>query len=66
MFTLILLSAVPSFFFRAGTVHESSIYSEATAADALRIARSYANSEHYHAVGIRVGNRAKSTVLWVK
>lgn len=66
MFTLILVTAEPGFFFRAGSLHESPIYVEAAAADALRIARSYANDRYYHAVGIRVGKRAESRVLWVK
>ena len=66
MFTLILLSAQSSFFRAAGTVSTSRIYDEATAADALRIAREYAASPLNRAVGIRVGNRRKSPVLWVK
>lgn len=66
MFTLISIAAAPSFFAAAGAVQTSRIYSEATAADALRIARERAANPQYHAVGIRVGNRRKSPVLWVK
>ena len=66
MFTLITVTAVPGYFTRAGEYREGRFYEEATAADALRVAREYASCRLYKAVGIRVGNRRKSPVLWVK
>jgi len=66
MFTLITVSAVPSFFSHAGQFRAVSLFEGATAADALRIARERAACPRYHAVGIRVGNGRKSRVLWVK
>lgn len=66
MFTLITITAVPGYFTSAGEARESRFYEEATAADALRIAREYASCYLYKSVGIRVGNRRKSLVLWVK
>ena len=66
MFTLITITAVPGYFTRAGECREGRFYEEATAADALRVARECASCRLYKAVGIRVGNRRKSPVLWVK
>lgn len=66
MFTIILLTATNGYFHRAGDRIAIPVYPEATAADVLRIARQNAENRQYHAVGIRVGNRAKSSVLWVK
>lgn len=66
MFTLITITAVPSFFSRAGEVREVRFYEEATAAEVLRVARERANNCLYKAVGIRVGHRRKSSVLWIK
>ena len=72
MFTIITVAAVPSFFARAGECFSSRVYEEATAADVLRIARNLRNvcdrngSRRYATVGIRVGDRRKSPVLWVR
>lgn len=66
MFTLITVTATPGLFSRAGEYSASRIYEGATAAEALSIARYYASRWQYKTVGIRVGNRAKSPVLWVK
>ena len=66
MFTLITVTAVPGFFGLAGEYRESRIYEEATAADALRIARKFAKDPFFRIVGIRVGYRRKSPILWVK
>ena len=71
MFTLILVHAIPGYFNRAGEYRATPMYWDATAADALRIARSHLNTAHrgrplYQAVGIRVGNRRNSPVLWVR
>lgn len=66
MFTIITVTSAPSFFRRAGSFQASSIYEGATAVDALRIARERAKNPLYHVVGIRVGDRPKSRVLWVK
>lgn len=66
MFTLITITAVSGFFSRAGETREVRFYDEATAADALRIAREYASNRLYKAVGIRVGSWRNSPVMWVK
>ena len=66
MFTLITITAVPGLFSRAGETRESCFYEEATAADALRVARERASNRLYKAVGIRVGHRHNSPVMWVK
>lgn len=66
MFSLITIAAIPGFFSRAGEMRESRIYEEATAADVLHIARVRANSRFYKAVGIRVGHRRNSPVMWIK
>ena len=66
MFTLITITAVPGYFSRAGELRESRIYEEATAAQALQVARDRATCRLYKAVGIRVGHRRNSPVLWVK
>lgn len=66
MFTLITITTIPGYFTRAGECREGRFYEEATAADALRVARECASCRLYKAVGIRVGNRRKSPVLWVK
>ena len=66
MFTIILLTAKTGYFHRAGERIAIPVYPEATAAHVLRIAREAAKNGSYHAVGVRVGNRAKSPVLWVK
>lgn len=66
MFTIILLTATTGYFYRAGERIAIPVYPEATAADVLRIARQDAANRRYHAVGIRVGNRANSPVMWVK
>lgn len=66
MFYLVVLTAVPGFFFEAGEVRETKIYSEASARDALVIARAWARNELYKAVGIKVGNGRKAKILWVK
>ena len=66
MFTLITITAVPGFFSRAGEMRESCFYEEATAAEVLRVARERASNRLYKAVGIRVGHRRKSPVMWVK
>jgi hypothetical protein len=66
MFTLIRLVAAPGYFHKAGDLLASRIYAEASAADALRIAREEAMNPCYHAVGIRVGNGRRSRILWVK
>lgn len=64
MFTLITVTADAWFFFRAGEVRE--VCSDAPADEVLRIARDRAKNPAYKAVGIRVGNRHNSPVLWVK
>ena len=66
MFTIILLTAKTGYFHRAGDRIAIPVYPEATAADVLRIARRHAASPQYHAVGVRVGDRTKSPVMWVK
>ena len=66
MFTLITVTATSGFFSLAGEYRESHIYTEATAADALRIARKFAKDPFFRVVGIRVGYRRKSPILWVK
>jgi hypothetical protein len=66
MFYLVTLTAVASFFFEAGEVRETKIYDEASAKDALVIARAWARNELYKAVGIKVGNGRKAKILWVK
>lgn len=71
MFTLILVHAIPGFFNRAGEYRALPILWDATAAEALRIARSHINTTHngvplYRSIGIQVGNRRNSPVLWVK
>jgi len=66
MFTIILLTAKNGYFYRAGERIAIPVYPEATAADVLRIARTDAANRQYHAVGIRVGNRTNSPVMWLK
>jgi hypothetical protein len=66
MFTLITVTAVPGFFSHAGETREGRFYKEATAAEVLRVARERADSRLYKAVGIRVGHRRKSPVMWIK
>lgn len=66
MFTLIQVFATVGFFHRAGECRYSKIYSDATAADALRIAREAAAGNMCHAVGIMVGDHRKARVLWIK
>lgn len=66
MFSLITIAAIPGFFSRAGEMREGRFYDEATAAEVLLIARARANSRFYKAVGIRVGRRRNSPVLWIK
>lgn len=66
MFTLITVTAVSGFFSRAGETREVRFYEEATAAEVLRVARDRASNRLYKAVGIRVGNRRKSPVMWIK
>ena len=66
MFYLVVLTAVPGFFFKAGEVRETKIYGEASAREALVIARGMAQSELYKAVGVKVGNGRKAKILWVK
>lgn len=66
MFTLITIAAVPGFFSRAGEAREVRFYEEATAVEVLRVARERANNRLYKAVGIRVGHRRKSPVMWIK
>ena len=66
MFAIITVASASSFFRRAGSSQAHNVYEGATAADALRIAREQAKNPLYHAVGVRVGDRPKSPVLWVK
>ncbi len=66
MFTLITVTAVSGFFSRAGEAREVRFYEEATAVEVLRVARDRASNRLYKAVGIRVGNRRKSPVMWIK
>ena len=66
MFYIITVTAVPGFFRPAGDCRASRVYGETTAADALRIARDTAANPRYRVVGIRVGNRPRSRILWVK
>lgn len=66
MFTLIRVYAAAGFFNRAGDCRSLEMYNGATAADALRVAREYIASGRYHAVGIKVGNRHNSKVMWLK
>lgn len=66
MFTLITITAVPGYFSHAGETRESRFYAEATAAEVLRVARECASHRLYKAVGIRVGHRHNSPVMWVK
>lgn len=71
MFTIITVAAVTGYFNRAGEYHARPLFADATAPDALRAARECLTTMHhgqplYKAVGIRVGNRRNSPVLWVK
>lgn len=66
MFTLITVTAVSSFFSRAGEAREVRFHADMTAADVLRYARELARKPLYKAVGIRVGDRRNSRVMWVK
>ena len=66
MFTLITITAASGFFSRAGEMREVRFYEEATAAEVLRVARDRASNRLYKAVGVRVGNRRKSPVIWIK
>lgn len=66
MFYLVRLTSVASFFFEAGEVLETKIYNEASAKDALVIARAWARNELYKAVGIKVGHGRRARILWVK
>lgn len=70
MFTLILVHAVSGYFNRAGEYRALPMSTE-SAPRALRVARSYLNTTHngrplYQSIGIRVGNRRNSPVLWVR
>ena len=70
MFTLILVHAGPGYFNRAGEYRALPMGTE-SAPRALRIARSHLSTTHhgqplYQAIGIRVGNRRNSPVLWVR
>lgn len=71
MFTLILVHAVPGYFNHAGECRTLPFPADASAAYALRAARSHRNTTHkgvplYRAIGIRVGNRRTSPVLWIR
>ena len=66
MFYLVTLTAVAGYFVEAGELRETKIYTEASARDALVIARAWARNELYKAVGIKVGNGRKAKILWVK
>lgn len=66
MFYLVSLTAVASFFFEAGELRETKIYNEASARDALEIARKQAQNKLYKAVGIKVGHDRRARILWVK
>lgn len=66
MFTLITVTAVPGFFSRAGETRAVRFDADTAAADVLRYARELARKPLYKAVGIRVGGRIKSPVMWVK
>jgi len=66
MFTLITVTAVSGFFSRAGEAREVRFHADMAAADILRYARELARKPLYKAVGIRVGDRRDSRVMWVK
>ena len=66
MFTLITVTAVPGFFSRAGEAREVRFHAGKAAADVLRYALVLARKPLYKAVGIRVGDRHNSRVMWVK
>ena len=70
-FSLITVSAVTGYFTYAGECRERACRFGVSAAEILRVAREYCETMHhgqplYKAVGIRVGSRRTSPVLWVR